>query len=63
MISKKIAVITGGAGFIGSHVADILLRKNFEVRIIDNLSGGNIKNISKHLKNKKFIFKKKIYVQ
>jgi len=59
VIAKKIAVITGGAGFIGSHVADILLKNNFEVRIIDNLSGGNIKNISKHLKNKKLIFKKK----
>ena len=56
MILKKIAVITGGAGFIGSHVADILIRNNFEVRIIDNLSGGNIKNISKHLNYKKFVY-------
>ena len=31
-------LITGGAGFIGSHTADLLLKKGYEVRIIDNLS-------------------------
>ena len=39
-------IITGGAGFIGSHLADLLLQKNFEVEIIDNLSTGRIENIS-----------------
>ena len=43
------ALITGGAGFIGSHLAEILLRQGHEVSIIDNLSTGSIDNIS-HLK-------------
>ena len=47
---KKIAVVTGGAGFIGSHLVDLLLKKNFEVRVLDNLSGGRIQNLSKHKK-------------
>jgi len=43
------ALITGGAGFIGSHVADALLSQGDEVDIIDNLSTGSIRNID-HLK-------------
>jgi len=39
------AIITGGAGFIGSHLADALLRKGNEVIIIDNLSTGKKENI------------------
>ena len=44
-------IIVGGAGFIGSHLADYLLKKKFNVKIIDNLSTGRFENI-KHLKNK-----------
>ena len=44
------ALITGGAGFIGSHLADALLRHGHEVSVIDNLSTGSIDNIS-HLKS------------
>ncbi|MBI3264867.1 MAG: GDP-mannose 4,6-dehydratase, partial [Acidobacteria bacterium] len=43
------ALITGGAGFIGSHLAETLLRQGHEVSIIDNLSTGSIDNIA-HLK-------------
>jgi nucleoside-diphosphate-sugar epimerase len=43
------ALITGGAGFIGSHLAEALLRDGHEVSIIDDLSTGSIDNIS-HLK-------------
>ena len=34
---KRIAVITGGAGFIGSHMVDLLLKKKFQVNVLDNL--------------------------
>lgn len=40
------AVVTGGAGFIGSHMVDALLKKGYEVHIIDNLSGGKKENIN-----------------
>ncbi|ETR68253.1 MAG: UDP-glucose 4-epimerase [Candidatus Magnetoglobus multicellularis str. Araruama] len=41
---KKV-LITGGAGFIGSHIADKMLAHNYHVRIYDNLSTGNMANI------------------
>ena len=50
---KKIALVTGGAGFIGSHLVDELIKKNFEVRILDDLSGGRYSNL-KNNKNLKF---------
>jgi len=43
-------LITGGAGFIGSHLAEALLERNDEVYVIDNLSTGSIENIE-HLKD------------
>jgi len=43
-------LITGGAGFIGSHLAEELLKREEEVIIIDNLSTGSMKNIE-HLKS------------
>jgi UDP-glucose 4-epimerase len=44
-MSKKCIVI-GGAGFIGSHVADSLVDKGYSVRIIDDLSTGNLDNVN-----------------
>ncbi len=38
--TKKIAVVTGGAGFIGSHLVAELLAEGYQVRVVDNLSGG-----------------------
>ena len=43
------ALITGGAGFIGSHLAQILLDDNYEVMVLDDLSTGSMSNI-RHLK-------------
>jgi UDP-glucose 4-epimerase len=42
-------LITGGAGFIGSHIADKMLENNYHVRIYDNLSTGKIENLA-HIK-------------
>src|SRR5512136_2657243 len=44
------ALITGGAGFIGSHLSEALLEKGHEVFVLDNLSTGSIANIA-HLKD------------
>ena len=45
----KRALVTGGAGFIGSHVVDRLLEEGYEVTAVDNLSEGHLENIA-HLK-------------
>ncbi len=47
-------LITGGAGFIGSHLVDALIAKNCEVFVVDDLSTGSMKNIRKHQGNDKF---------
>lgn len=49
-------LITGGAGFIGSHIAEYHIQKGDEVHVVDNLSTGNKKNISAFINNKKFSF-------
>jgi nucleoside-diphosphate-sugar epimerase len=52
----KKAVVTGGAGFIGSHLCDLLIDKGYQVICIDNLITGSLKNVSHLLDNKKFEF-------
>jgi dTDP-glucose 4,6-dehydratase len=49
-------IITGGAGFIGSHLCDALLERGHYVVCVDNLLTGDIKNIKHNLQNKKFEF-------
>ena len=51
MTEKPVAVVTGGAGFIGSHMVDLLLDSGFRVRVIDNLVGGHKANLAHHEKN------------
>jgi len=48
------ALITGGAGFIGSYLTEELLRRGEEVYVIDDLSTGSIENIAHLKENKKF---------
>lgn len=47
-MSRPVAVVTGGAGFIGSHMVDLLLAEDFDVRVIDDLSGGRLGNLAQH---------------
>lgn len=51
MSARPIAIVTGGAGFIGSHMVDLLLEHGFSVRVIDNLVGGRLDNLIHHQKN------------
>lgn len=56
MTAQPIAVVTGGAGFIGSHMVDLLLERGFEVRVLDNLSGGHERNLAHHATNPRLHF-------
>lgn len=49
-------LVTGGCGFIASHLVDRLVQDGHEVVVIDNLSSGNIKNIEQHKGNPKVQF-------
>jgi UDP-glucose 4-epimerase len=42
------AVVTGGAGFIGSHIVDELIRRGVETYVVDDLSTGKLENLSQH---------------
>jgi len=53
-MKKKTVVITGGAGFIGSHLCDRFINKGFRVICLDNFITGSIENIRHLLKNKEF---------
>ena len=50
------AVVTGGAGFLGSHICDKLLSENFKVICVDNLLTGSTDNISHLAGNQAFTF-------
>ena len=49
------AIVTGGFGFIGSHLVEFLLSKNFKVIVIDNLSTGKKENLKNSIKKIKFV--------
>ncbi|RTL45783.1 MAG: SDR family oxidoreductase [Candidatus Melainabacteria bacterium] len=49
-------LITGGAGFIGSHLVDRMIADGHSVVVMDNLITGNLQNIARHTSNTKFEF-------
>lgn len=51
MTEKPVAVVTGGAGFIGSHMVDAALARGYRVHVIDNLAGGRESNLAHHAHN------------
>jgi len=51
-------LVTGGAGFIGSHMVDKLIETDAEVTVLDNLDTGKMENIAQHEKNSNFNFVK-----
>jgi UDP-glucose 4-epimerase len=56
MSEVKKAVVTGGAGFIGSNLAEELVRRGYHVIILDDLSSGRVENIEQLLENDKVKF-------
>jgi UDP-glucose 4-epimerase len=59
MTARTVAVVTGGAGFIGSHMVDALLARGFSVRAIDNLVGGREENLAQHAANPDLAFERR----
>lgn len=59
MTSRPIAVVTGGAGFIGSHMVDILIERGFAVRVVDNMVGGRRDNVAHHAGNPDFVLEER----
>ena len=51
-------LITGGAGFIGSHVSEYFIKKCKKLVIIDDLKDGSVKNLKSIIKNKNLILVK-----
>jgi len=49
-------LVSGGAGFIGSHIVDRLLDEGFKVRVLDNLSTGDVTNLAQYQNKKSFQF-------
>jgi len=45
-------LVTGGAGFIGSHLVDRLVSEGYAVRVVDNLSSGRLENLRRHIESK-----------
>jgi UDP-glucose 4-epimerase len=59
MSARPIAVVTGGAGFIGSHMVDVLIERGFAVRAIDSMVGGREENLAHHASNPDVVLEKR----
>jgi UDP-glucose 4-epimerase len=55
-LARARVLVTGGAGFIGSHLVDALVKDGCEVCVLDNLSTGRFENIKHHLGNGNVVF-------
>ena len=49
------AIVTGGAGFIGSHMVDLLVKNGYKVTVLDDLANGRLDNIAHHKGNINFV--------
>jgi UDP-glucose 4-epimerase len=58
-MTKPVAVVTGGAGFIGSHMVDLLLAHGYAVRVMDNMAGGRRENVAHHASNADFVLEER----
>lgn len=56
IIEHKKVLVTGGAGFIGSNLIEVLIKQHNKIVCLDNLATGHIKNIEQHLDNPNFKF-------
>ena len=59
MSSPPVVIVTGGAGFIGSHMVDLLVDRGCRVRVIDNLVGGRESNLAQHQDNPALDFERR----
>lgn len=59
MTVMPISVVTGGAGFIGSHMVDLLVDRGHCVRVLDNLAGGRLANLDSHRNDPNVVFEER----
>lgn len=55
--SRPRYVVTGGAGFIGSHLTETLLARGYHVTVVDDLSAGNLANLAEVSRHPRFLFR------
>ena len=53
-MSKQKALVTGGAGFIGSHLVENLINEGYEIMLVDNLLSGKKENTKNFISSKEF---------
>ena len=59
VVNEGTAVVTGGAGFIGSHMVDLLLARGYRVRVVDSLVGGREANLAPHGNDPRLAFERR----